>query len=499
MKNFFKSSVLFLFLFFALTVNSQQTRYVLFNTDSGDGSLREAVERAEDGDTILFVPELEDDTIVLASEILLDSISLVIDGGENNITISGDSICRIFNIQLLTSDILTIKNLTFTKGFAYSGGGILISVSDGDSIHFVNCNFKNNVSENNSAAIRQSIASDSDLRTVFSNCTFIENYCESNSVGSFFNADFYSCSFIGNISKFSMMSTSGTGGVKNFINNSTFFYNQTLEINAFSALVMAKETRFYNTVFAGNQLGSNIVFYFDVDNSTMGNCVITDNTALEDQEHIRIQGGAICNTIVYDNINFNEVSDYTRTRYKNCALAEDPDFGNENTIIQENPFKGSNNGKGPDNKWGTDDDDLSLNLIHGGGYDCINNGYSGYVPIWLETDLLGQARIVDKSVDIGAIEYQEVLITSAVLTEDNNQFKIFPNPCRGDVNIQMEDVFLGESATIHIVAVNGIVVYDKEIVVESNTHQLKLDLPSGLYFLQLKTKKSLGYKPINIQ
>jgi hypothetical protein len=98
------------------------TLTVLNALDSGAGSLRDAIGHAKDGDTIVFAPTLNGQTIVLASDELAIKKSLDIEGpGADKLAVSGNNTFRVFDIvnQGLT---VTIAGLTLTHGRGGGGG-----------------------------------------------------------------------------------------------------------------------------------------------------------------------------------------------------------------------------------------------------------------------------------------------------------------------------------------------------------------------------------------
>jgi len=101
--------------------------------DSGPGTLRAAVEAAGNGHVVTFAPVLAGDTIVLASELVINQ-SLHIVGPTGGITISGNHATRIFRIAGVQEVVL--DNLTLTGGnasgssFNTVGGAILSSAGN---------------------------------------------------------------------------------------------------------------------------------------------------------------------------------------------------------------------------------------------------------------------------------------------------------------------------------------------------------------------------------
>jgi hypothetical protein len=98
---------------------------VLNNADSGAGSLRDTLTAAQSGDTIVFDPGLEYQTITLSSGPLALSNNLTIDGpGANLLAISGNHASQLF--ALSGSAQITLANLTLTEGASSQGGAIFI-------------------------------------------------------------------------------------------------------------------------------------------------------------------------------------------------------------------------------------------------------------------------------------------------------------------------------------------------------------------------------------
>ncbi|MCP4698935.1 MAG: hypothetical protein GY862_19085 [Gammaproteobacteria bacterium] len=125
--------------------------------DSGTGSLRNAIAIASAGDTIFFDSAIAGQTIILASLLKIDK-DLTIDGGAQNISISGDTNgdgtgdTRIFR---LTAGSISLKNLTIRDGYAPDtehGGGILVDA--GVTLTVSGSAFLNNRADTNGGAVR---------------------------------------------------------------------------------------------------------------------------------------------------------------------------------------------------------------------------------------------------------------------------------------------------------------------------------------------------------
>jgi hypothetical protein len=98
------------------------TLTVLNNLDKGAGSLRDAILNAKSGDTIVFAPSLDGQTITLTSDQLTINKSLDIEGpGASLLAVSGNDTNRVFNInEGLT---VTIAGLTITHGRTVGNNG----------------------------------------------------------------------------------------------------------------------------------------------------------------------------------------------------------------------------------------------------------------------------------------------------------------------------------------------------------------------------------------
>src|SRR5262245_52242738 len=124
------------------------TLTVVNNLDRGAGSLRDAITRANEGDTIAFDPGLNGQTITLTSDQLTINKSLDIEGpGADKLAISGNDTNRVFDIN--AGFTVRITGLTITHGRAGPaahdtgvGGGI---ENLGSNVTVANAVFSSNV------------------------------------------------------------------------------------------------------------------------------------------------------------------------------------------------------------------------------------------------------------------------------------------------------------------------------------------------------------------
>jgi hypothetical protein len=96
---------------------------VLNTDDAGPGSLRQAIDDALGGETIVFDPSIAGQTIVLTTGQIVVPVPLTIQGPPSGITISGNGASRVLRIR--ANDIV-LRNLTITGGKTDEpGGGIM--------------------------------------------------------------------------------------------------------------------------------------------------------------------------------------------------------------------------------------------------------------------------------------------------------------------------------------------------------------------------------------
>jgi hypothetical protein len=87
--------------------------------DSGVGSLRAEITAAHSGDTIVFAPALDGQTITLTTGELLIKQNLTLTGpGAGQLTVSGNHASRVFEVA--KSATVTLSGLTISNGFAVS-------------------------------------------------------------------------------------------------------------------------------------------------------------------------------------------------------------------------------------------------------------------------------------------------------------------------------------------------------------------------------------------
>ncbi len=257
--DFLINSVKFIFfigLCLAVSVASQAATWtVANNSDSGAGSLRQAITDATTGDTINF--SISSATITL-NTLLNITKNLTIDGTSQNITISGGGVVQVFYVN--SSQTLSLKNLTITGGNNNNTGGGLQNVAGG-TVNIFNCSFVSN----SATGFGPSGGGIHNAGTVnIANSTFSGNSATNGNGGGIYN-------------------NSGTVNIA----NSTFTGNSATTGGGINTQGIGSAVNLVNTTVAGNTGGAGIKIVTSTVN--LANSLVSGNT-----------GGDINNTGTYN-------------------------------------------------------------------------------------------------------------------------------------------------------------------------------------------------------
>jgi Ca2+-binding RTX toxin-like protein len=114
--------------------------------DTGTGSLRDAIYKAQSGDTIKFNASLANQTITLNKHINIPK-SLTIDASDaTNLTISGGKTTGLFRFNQQNQN-LTVRNLTLRDSYDRATQGGAIWATENSTIKLENTNLLDNVSQ----------------------------------------------------------------------------------------------------------------------------------------------------------------------------------------------------------------------------------------------------------------------------------------------------------------------------------------------------------------
>ena len=278
-----------------------------------------------------------------------------------NCTFSGNSASRSGGGIYNTVSSLTLNNCTFSGNSAnYSGGGIYSTVS---SLTLLNCTFRGNAARNEGGGMCNTSSSPTLVNCTFSGNSGIAGGGMYNTTSS--SPTLVNCTFSGN-------SGIAGGGMYNTTSSSPTLTNCT---------------------FSGNGADYGGGIYNFSSSPTLTNCIVWENAASTSPQ-IHQSGGTM--TITYSDIQ----GGYTGVG----NIDADP-------LFVRTPWTG------PDGLFGTADDDHGdLGLREGSpGLDIGSNAaVSG-----ISTDVAGNARIQNGTVDLGAFEGPAVLPGPKVLYVDH--------------------------------------------------------------------------------
>ncbi len=278
----------------SVTVVRAATFVVTTTADSGPGSLRQAVldaNLATSADTIGFDAGVfgSPQTITLATEIVISPNTQTVDTltiigpGANLLTVSGNSVSRIF--RTVANDTTSISGMTLTKGAGNNGGAI----QNNGIMTLTNMNFVANVTNSGGAIYNGGNGTTGGVLTIRS-CTFTGNATTGTNANGDGGSAIESHSGLVNITDSLMTggtTLGGGGGIRT--NGEMNISNSTISNNTSGG--------------AGNSDGGGGINASG--KLTLTNCVISGNKAGEgtDGGGIRNEGAlTLINTIVTNNM-----------------------------------------------------------------------------------------------------------------------------------------------------------------------------------------------------
>ena len=325
----------------------------------------------------------------------LEANQTILDGqNEKRVLYQADNIT---NLETAVWDGFIIQN-------GYSGMGAGANI--GGNCRLQNCKFLNNNTNGSGGAIFiiASYFNNSSVHLV--NCVFEGNSASiGGAIGDMFGVTIHNCRFTNN--------TALTKGGAYYI-----FINQNGTI--------------VNTIFDENNANLGGAIY-NKGNITMINCDLVNNHALEN-------GGAMYNeshnSYIYNSILWGNDKNgvpnqiYGTAKYNYCAIQGG--YGGTNNINLSGQNDGSESGNYP-RFVNPDDGNYAIENTSA----CVDAGDKS-VPGIVSPDYLGNPRIVNDKIDIGAIENQYYDMTDEL---DAETYIVYPNPFDNHLNIIIKGDF----------------------------------------------------------
>ena len=462
-----------------LLSSSTAAVYTVTNTnDSGAGSLRQAVADANGNagsDTVDFSLGIGSHTITLTSGQIEISDALTLQKpfiGSGNVTVSGNGASRVFDITSSGSGSVTLRQFTVQDGSAAfgSGGGLRI---EGSNVSVILENMS--ITNNEAVGPGGGIAFDSEGGSVvLERCKITNN--DSESIGGglcLSNGD----SVRLEASEIANNTSSGGGGIYSGsfggsleINSSTISGNVATASGGGAFLGGGSfEPTFTitNTTISGNSTDySSGGLYLGNGSGTLTNCTITNNTADADGNSIGWVGGLL----------HSGTETITLT---NCLVAGNEGNGSgdiDGDVLASGGHNFIGSGSSLTNFSDGVNGDQIGNFItaldpllgplgdHGGptdthvlltGSPAIDAGDSAAItepPFDGPTfeDQIGNNRIVDTAVDIGATEFQDIVVVTSTADSGNGSLRsaLADATATGGKTILFDEVVFGSLQTI---------------------------------------------------
>lgn len=123
---------------------------------------------------------------------------------------------------------------------------------------------------------------------------------------------------------------------------------------------------------------------------------------------------------------------------------------------------------------------------------CINAGTTDTSGLNLpETDFIGEPRVFQGRIDIGAFEYQSNIFIENYLF--NDFFHIYPNPSMGKIYLIIENASY-ENLEIEIICNDGKLIYYSKLKKNISKITKQIDLSNysrGIYFVKVKCENMI--------
>ncbi|MDM8566311.1 choice-of-anchor Q domain-containing protein [Candidatus Halobeggiatoa sp. HSG11] len=435
---FIIAMLVMMFFMFTVTLTQAATIIVTSNTDTGAGSLRQAIVDASSGDTITFDSSLAGQTITTDKSVNGNNtinVDLTIDGTTNNITINGigDWIFLVNqdkaltfknitldidgggsnrgNIDMRNSGTLTLDNVTMTNSTPFDLGVMFVTQGTGSSAPIVNISnstFTNNTPTGMGSAILTMYEGQLTIvNSVFDNngsITSNQNYGGVITLRINASAQISNSIFSNNTSTQGFGAAILTRNSANLTIDSSLFYNNTSKNGgAIAAMdtsnIILRNSTLYNntsTVHSGNSVGG--IGFYTTSTGKIINSTISGNTG-----HSSIAGGLY--VAAGTNIELKNTIISDSTSGTDC-LNNGTISVNTNNLIEDGTCGSTLSGDPMLNSLADNDGDTQTMALQVGS-PAIDAGDNGSCE---STDQRGavRAKTTENPCDIGAYEIVQI-------------------------------------------------------------------------------------------
>ncbi|MBR5678796.1 MAG: thiol protease/hemagglutinin PrtT [Paludibacteraceae bacterium] len=265
----------------------------------------------------------------------------------------------------------------------------------------------------------------------FSNCKFLNNHAIGFGGGAYVISAYYSnsttqftnCTFEGNTGAIGGAICDMTGA---YLLNCRFTNNSSTTKGGAYYIFANKEGKMVNTIFDHNHAKQGGAFY-NTGKMTVVNCDFVDNQATEDGGGLYNESAysRFYNTIFWGNTANGEANQIEgRSKFFYCGIQGGYEGTNIINLAANNDGMDSDNYPRFENP---DEGNYALNRLS----VCVDAG-DKYVGGVTGPDILGNQRVVNNQIDLGAIEYQYGLSVDDVV---DAAIMMYPNPIDNQLSI----------------------------------------------------------------